>query len=98
MCKLTIGSLEAIRIFYDKFIALCKGKQYKYISKRVLFYLLQMKESYVIELFENFDYENQSMLFLSFIIDRINIYELMVAMIWTSHANKDAKLKCIFFG
>ena len=55
-----LGNLEDVRSFYDKFLFLCKGKQYKYISKHILFYLLHMNESFIIELFESFDYKKES--------------------------------------
>ena len=84
--------MEDIRLFYDKFLLLCKGKQYKYISKRVLYYLFHLKESAIIELFDNFDYNKESN--SNYSLDRINVYELLSVMIWTSYSNKESKLKC----
>ena len=83
-----LGTLAKIREFYIRFKKISNNVNYKYVSYNTfgaLFDWLHIPYAEVI--FDEFDYKRK---------DKINIYQFLSILIWTSFASIKSKIKCIF--
>ena len=81
-----IGTLSKVRKFYLNFRRISHAVNYKYISRETFVSLLESFKIFCpVTMFYDLDYKGK---------DRLNIFQILAILIWTSFSDRFSKLKC----